>query len=115
MTTLHVAAILFGLGAAGGLTLAVLRVKGGNPPLGLAAGHGLAAAAGLVTLAIGVLGGHLGGAALASLVLFAAAAIGGFVLISMHLKGMLIPLGLVVGHGTLAVAGFVALLLHLFG
>jgi hypothetical protein len=114
MTTLHIAAILFALGAIGGVTLAVLRVRGGNPPLGLAAGHGVAAAAGLVTLAIGVLGQGLRGTALVSLVLFGAAALGGFVLVSIHLKGKLIPLGLVLAHGTLAVAGFVALLVHLF-
>jgi hypothetical protein len=114
MTTLHLAAVFFGLAALGGLTLAVLRVRGGNPPLGLAALHGLAAATGLVTLAVGVLGLHRGGAAMASLILFAVAALGGFVLIATHLRGKVIPLGLVLGHGTLAVAGFVALLVYLF-
>jgi hypothetical protein len=115
MTTLGVAAILFGVGAAGGATLAVLRMRGGNPPLGLAALHGLAAAAGLVTLAIGVFGGGARGAALVSLVLFVVAALGGFAMVAMHLKGKLIPLGLVFAHGALAAAGFVALLLHVFG
>jgi hypothetical protein len=113
MSTLTIAAILFGLAAVGGATLAALRLRGGNPPLGLAFVHGTAAAAALVTLAVGVIGGHLGGAAMVSLILFVVAALGGFFLIATHLRGRLIPLSVVFVHGTVAVAGFVALLVHL--
>ena len=49
MTALTLATILFGLGALGGVTLLGLRLRGGNPPLGLVVVHGLAAAAGLRT------------------------------------------------------------------
>ena len=114
MTALQVAAVLFAVAALGGVTMLALRLRGGNPPLGLAALHGLAAAAGLVTLAVGVLGQHEGGAAMVSLALFVVAALGGFVLIATHLKGKVIPLGVVLLHGSLAVAGFAALLVRLF-
>ena len=73
MSALTIAAILFGLGALGGIALFGLRLRGGNPPIALAMVHGLAAAAGLVTLAVAVLGGGLGGLPLVSLILFGAA------------------------------------------
>ena len=41
MTALTLATILFGLGALGGVTLLGLRLRGGNPPLGLAVVGGL--------------------------------------------------------------------------
>jgi hypothetical protein len=110
MSPLVVATVLFGLGALGGMTLLALRLRGGNPPLGLAAVHGLAAAAGLVTLVVAVAGGERG-PALVSLVLFGMAALGGFFLLSLHLRQKLLPVGLILVHGTLAISGFVALLL----
>jgi hypothetical protein len=112
MATTTIAAILFGLAALGGATMAALRLRGGNPPLGLAIVHGLGAAAGLVTLLVAVLAQGERGTATVSLVLFVVAALGGFFLIAKHLKGEVIPLGVVFLHGTLAVAGFVALLVH---
>lgn len=110
MSTLVIACVLFGLGALGGVTLLGLRLRGGNPPLALAGVHGLAAAAGLVTLIVAVVGGERG-PALVALVLFGVAALGGFVLLSLHLRQRLLPVGLILVHGTVAVAGFVALLL----
>jgi hypothetical protein len=112
MTTTQIAAVLFGLAALGGATMAAIRLRGSNPPLGLAVVHGLAAAAGLVTLLIAVASGGERGMATVSLVLFGIAALGGFVLFAQHLKGKLIPIGVVFLHGTIAVAGFVALLVH---
>jgi hypothetical protein len=109
MFALVLACVLFGLGALGGLTLLGLRLRGGNPPLGLALVHGLAAAAGLVTLGIAVAGGARGSAVVA-LGLFVAAALGGFYLLARHLRGRLLPVGVILLHGALAVSGFVALL-----
>jgi len=114
MTALTIATILFGLGALGGVTLLGLRLRGGNPPLGLAVVHGLAAAAGLVTLTTAVVGGARG-PALVALVLFGVAALGGFVLLSFHLRQKLLPVGLILVHGTVAAAGFVSLLLAVLG
>jgi hypothetical protein len=109
MTALQLAPWLFGLTAAGGAGLLLLRLKGGNPPIGLALVHGTAAAASLVTLIVAVLGGA-GGRAVTALVLFVLAALGGFVLLSIHLQKRLIPIPLILGHGLVAAAGFVALL-----
>jgi hypothetical protein len=110
MSTLVLAAVFFGLGALGGLMLLGLRLRGGNPPLALAFVHGAAAAAGLVTLTIAVVGGERG-PALTALILFGIAALGGFFLLSFHLRQRLLPVGLILVHGTVAVSGFVALLL----
>ena len=109
MTTLVLAAVLFGVTALGGMALLALRLRGGNPPLGLAALHGLVAASALVTLAVAVVGGAPN-PALVSLVLFGLAALGGFLVLSLHLRKCLIPLGFVLAHAALAVSGLVALL-----
>jgi hypothetical protein len=106
--------VLFGITALGGATLLALRLRGGNPPLGLAAVHGLLGASALVSLVVAVVGGASGGAVIA-LVLFGVAAAGGFALLAMHLSGKLLPVGLVLLHGTLAVAGYVVLLVHALG
>jgi hypothetical protein len=110
MATLVLATVLFGLAALGGAALLGLRLRGGNPPLGLAALHGLVAAAALVTLLVAVIGGERG-PALVALALFGVAALGGFALLALHLRQRLLPVGLVLVHGAVAVAGFVALLL----
>jgi len=109
MSTLEVASILFGLAALGGLLLLGLRLRGGNPPRALAMGHGLLAAAGLVTLTIAVVAGARG-PALISLVLFGLAAVGGVYLAAIHRRNELLPVGVILLHGAAAVAGFVALL-----
>jgi hypothetical protein len=114
MNTLVIASILFGVTALGGATLLALRLRGGNPPLGLAMVHGLVAAASLVTLVLAVVGGARGPAVVA-LVLFGVAALGGFFLMSLHLRQRLLPVGVIFVHGTVALAGYVALLVAAFG
>jgi hypothetical protein len=114
MTTLQIAAVLLAVAAVGGVILLALRLRGPNPPIALAFVHGTVAAAGLVTLAVGVLGAGLGGAAMVALVLFGVAAVGGFGLVTIHMRGKPLPVGLILAHGTIAVAGFVSLLVHLF-
>jgi hypothetical protein len=114
VTTLQIAAALFVLGALGGIGLLVLRLRGSNPPLGFAVVHGLAAAAGLVTLAVAVYGDGLAGAPRNAFYFFLAAALGGFVLVSIHLRGRLLPIPLILVHGALAATGLVILLLHVF-
>jgi hypothetical protein len=105
------AIVILALAAVGGVALALQRFKGGsNPSLGVAAIHGLAAAVGLVLVLVAVLGGSAASPAPVGLVLLVLAALGGFVLIAQHLRGKLIPMGLVVGHALAAVAGFVVLL-----
>jgi len=115
MSTLQIALILFAVTALGGLAMATIRLKKGtNPPVGLAGLHGFVALSALVTLAAGVLGPGLGGAALWSLILFAGAAVGGFVMITAHLSGKLIPLPILGVHAAAAVVAFVLLLIAAF-
>lgn len=73
------AAVLFGLAAAGGLVMAVNRLRGQpRPPATLAAGHGLLAGAGVVVYLIALLGAEdPPGLGVAALVLFVVAALGG--------------------------------------
>src|SRR5262245_26983791 len=107
--------ILFAIAAAGGLTLATLRVKQRDLPMPLALGHGALAAAGLVTL-IMLVAKHGGGSpARLALGLFVLAALGGFYLFSQYMHGKQLPLGVVGVHGAVAVVAFVLLLVGVYG
>lgn len=104
------ALILFGVAAAGGLLLAILRVGNKPLPLPLALLHGALAAVALVLLAVAVFGaGGPEGARLA-LGLFVLAALGGFVLFSFHLRKKELPIGIVVVHALVAITAFLILL-----
>lgn len=112
---LNDALILFAVAAVAGLSMAVMHFRGQTPPRPwIAAVHGLFAASGLVVLLLAVVKVSHGLATQVSLVLFLLAALGGFVLLSFHLRGRALPTGLVVGHGVLAVAAFVVLLSAVF-
>jgi hypothetical protein len=110
---LTVAAVLFALAALGGLILAALHLKTKDAPITLALLHGLLAAAGLVLLIIGVTQIASAGLAGVALAIFVIAALGGFVLFAMHLSKKLLPSGLIVVHGLVAVVAFVILLIAL--
>ena len=106
---------LFAIAALGGVAMAVLHFRGRTaPPTALAILHGLFAASALVVLLLAVVNIGTGGAAGIALGLFVLAALGGFVLLSFHLRGKALPGGLIVGHGVLAVAGFLMLLRAVF-
>src|SRR4051794_31847686 len=90
--------ILFAVAALGGLVLGVLGLRQRNLPMWLSLIHGAVAAAGLVTLILGILQGNAGTLLIVSLVLFVIAALGGFVLFSYHLRGKPHPKGLIVIH-----------------
>jgi len=109
--TMIISVILFALAAVGGVVLAVRRLRGQPLPGSIAAAHGVAAAVALVTL-IGAFAGASAprGSIVAATVLFVVAATGGFALLSFHLRGRTLPLPLMLLHGGIAVAGFVALL-----
>ncbi len=112
-----VALVLFAIAALGGLTLAVLRLRGrADLPLGLAIVHGLVAAAGLIALIIAIVGATVaGGLSKAALVLFIIAALGGFVLITSHLRTKNVPVPLMLVHAVVAVVAFVLLLVTTVG
>ena len=106
---------LFAVAAVIGLTMAVAHFRGQSPPkLAVALLHGLFAAYGLVVLLLGVMQLGMGGKPAIALGLFLIAALGGFTLLSFHLRGRALPNGLVIGHALLAVAGFLTLLMAVF-
>ena len=110
------AAIVFAIAALGGATLATLHFRGRTPlPMPLALLHGLLAATGLVLLIAAALTmPGFGGMALAALVIFLIAALGGFYLFAHHLRGKPLPSAVVLIHGGAAVVAFLLLLGFLF-
>jgi hypothetical protein len=115
---MQTAAILFAIAALGGLAMVALRVsKNQNPPTGLAVGHGAIAAAGLVTLIYSVFTatGSVPQMAQWATGVFVLAALGGIGMFTLfHLQGKLIPVWIMLGHGAVAVTGFVMLLLAIY-
>jgi hypothetical protein len=106
---------LFAIAAIGGVTMAVLHFRGRTPPPGaLATVHGIIAASGLVVLLLAVMNAGMGGGAAIALGIFVIAALGGFGLLSYHLRKRALPNGLVIGHGLLAVVAFLILLAAVF-
>jgi hypothetical protein len=109
--------VLFALAAVGGVVMAIQRFSGKpQPAFGLAIVHGLAAAAGLITLIIAISnagdaadGG--GNSATIALVLFLIAAVGGFVLFFQHLRKNPLPIPILVIHAIVAVVAFLILLI----
>jgi hypothetical protein len=110
-----IAIVLFALSAVFGATMAIMRLRGRLlPPMGLALVHGPLAAAGLVFLLVAVLSGGAADLIRIALIVFIAAALGGFFLFSFHLRGKALPVPLVLVHGLVAVGGFVILLIGTF-
>lgn len=108
---LDIALILFAVAAVGGIAMAALHFRGRTPPpVALAVLHGIFAASGLVALFLLMLKAGLSGTPAIALGLLLVAALGGFGLLSFHIRGRALPNGLLIGHALLAVAGFVTLL-----
>lgn len=111
------AATLFVVAALGGLTMAFMRFgrRGSNPPTWLAMIHGLLAAGGLTLLLYAQYSVGLPGMALLALLLLLVAAAGGAAMnLMFHWKNIALPKPWVIGHGALAAAGLVLLLLAVF-
>ena len=107
---LFLSVILFAVAALGGLVLGVSGLRRRNLPMWLSLIHGVVAAAGLITLILGIVPGNAGTLPIISLILFLIAALGGFVLFSYHLRRKPHPKGLIVIHALAAVIAFVLLL-----
>ena len=110
--SMQTAAWLLGIGAAGGLLMAGVRFTGqSNPPTWLAMVHGLIGAAALTLLLYAwCTVGLPAGAQLAVILLLAAAAGGAAMNLMYHWRQLPLPKSWIVGHGLLAVAGFLSLL-----
>lgn len=104
------AAVLFALGALGGLYMAMLSFQGKPLPTAVAILHGLFGATGLVLLIVGVMAGLGGSTATIALVILLAAALGGFYLLTFHIKKQRHPRAVIVIHALVAVTGFLTLL-----
>jgi len=108
---LVVAAVLFAIAAVGGLFMAYIHFKQNrNPPGAIAALHGLLAATALLVLIWAVLQSGATSFIAWALGLFVVTALGGFFLVSFHLRKLRLPSPVVVIHALVAVAAFLLLL-----
>ncbi len=105
--------ILFAIAAVGGLTLGIMKFSGKDLPWSVVIGHGIFAAAGLIVLIIYVLENTNNILMDISLVLFLITAIGGFIVLSFHLRKMKQPDKLILIHGSAAIISFILLLIAL--
>ena len=104
------ALIVFAIAAVGGLVLASSVLRGKLAPWALSVLHALLGASGLVLLILAVLQGTTPARVTAALGLLVVAALGGFYLASLHLRGTVAPKAVVFVHAGVAVAGFLTLL-----
>jgi hypothetical protein len=117
---MQIAAILFGLAALGGLLMVAIRAsKNRNPPTALALGHGLIAAAGLVTLIfhrLTVTTPPTPNEVNWAIGIFVVAALGGIGMFTLfHLRNRVIPLAFMLVHGLIAAGGLGLLLWAMYG
>jgi hypothetical protein len=112
------AAIVLGVAALGGLALASIRLGGtARPPTWMALGHGVVAATGLGLLGYAAaMSPGIPPMAQVALGVLVLAALGGATLfLGFHLREKPLPIPLVLAHGLAAAAGYVLLLLSMFG
>src|SRR5688572_28663845 len=112
----QIAAVILCLTAAGGITLAIIRLRGEpQPPTSLAMIHGLAAATGVVLLVYAIVSLGASSQAKIALGVLVAAALGGSTLfLGFHRRNRPLPVPLVLGHGLIAAIGLALLLLAVF-
>jgi hypothetical protein len=104
------AVIVFAIGALGGLFLASYVLTGKLAPWAVSLLHAGLGAIGLLLVIYAALSTGISGAALTALVILIIAALGGFYLASIHLRGTVAPKPVVFIHAGIAVIGFLTLL-----
>jgi hypothetical protein len=109
------ALIVFAIGALGGLALASYVLRGRLAPWPLSLLHAGLGAIGLLLIFYAALTTGISNLALAALVILAIAALGGFYLASIHLRGKVAQQPIVFVHAGVAVIGFLTLLGVVFG
>jgi hypothetical protein len=102
--------IVLAIAAVGGVVLAMKIFSGQLAPWSLSIIHALLGATGLIMLIMLVLEGSGDSRLTAALGLLVVAALGGFYLASIHVKGNVAPKNVVLIHAGVAVAGFLTLL-----
>ncbi|MFC5271366.1 hypothetical protein [Adhaeribacter terreus] len=113
MTLIYASIGFFALAALLGMYLLSFVLQGKETPKAIVFTHGPLAAIGLVLLIIYALKG--GPSPTESIVLFVLAALGGTYMFFRDISGKPFPKFLAVGHGLLAVAGFIFLLVFALG
>jgi hypothetical protein len=111
MNTLYLIIALFALGALIGMYLLALVLQKKETPKFVAVIHGAFVAAALVLLIV-YNSNHPG--LTESIILFVVAALGGATLFVRDLMGKSLPRWLALGHGIIAVIGFIILLIRAF-
>jgi hypothetical protein len=106
---------VFAIGALGGVMLATYVLQGRLAPWALSLLHAGLGAVGLLLLLYAALTTGISHMALAALVILALAALGGFYLASIHLRGKVAQQPVVFIHAGVAVIGFLTLLGAFFG
>jgi hypothetical protein len=109
------ALVVFAIGAIGGVMLATYVLQGRLAPWALSLLHAGLGAVGLLLLLYGALTTGIPHMALAALVILALAALGGFYLASIHLRGKVAERPVIFVHAGVAVIGFLTLLGVVFG
>ncbi len=107
---LTAALIVFAIAAVGGLVLASRVLRGHLAPWAISILHALLGASGLILLILTVVQGQAPARATAALAILILAALGGFFLASIHLRGRVAPKAVVFVHAGVAVIGFLTLL-----
>ena len=103
--------ILFGLAILGGIYLLSYVLRERNMPKGIALIHGSVAGLALITL---IVASFFHPKLFYVVIIFILAALGGGILFTYDLGGKKIPKILALGHGLIALAGFVTLVIILF-
>ncbi len=113
---MQTAAIVLAIAAAGGATLAAIRLMGAaRPPTWMALGHGAVAVTGLGLLIYAAASTTLPTPAYVALAFFVLAAAGGATLfVGFHLQEKPLPIAFVILHGLIAVTGLISLGMAIF-
>lgn len=109
------ALVVFAIGALGGLALASYVLRGRLAPWPLSLLHAGLGALGLILVIYAAATAGISRAALTALVILIIAALGGFYLASIHLRGVVAQQAIVFVHAGVAVIGFLTLLGVVFG
>lgn len=110
------ALVVFAIGAMGGLVLASFVLRGKLAPWAVSLLHALLGASGLALLTVGLLQGDGGTRAMVALCLLVLAAIGGFFLAGyFHARDRVALKSAVFIHASLAIVGFLTLLVAVYG
>jgi len=114
---MQLAAILLALAALGGMGMVGMRLSGiPRPPTWIPLGHGAIAATGVGSLIYAAATSTVPAFAMYAIGLFVLAALGGIgIFLLFHLQEKPLPIPLILGHGGIAIAGYVLLLVALFG